>query len=437
MTEHYQTSAAEEIDLVELFRALWRQRLLITGVTLIVMLVAAAYAFLSTSYYQTRTYLRPVPHSSLDQLNETGIYKLTPEEALNRVTGGLSSYDNRLDFFLSNQELFQQIEKRGDSLELTFANFNEDAFEMLFPDPKRTDNRNAFVGLGLTYPAGMDGASVVNGFVDYVLELERHEIAVDLESLIKNRLASLDMNMEAQRASYSASKEAEIAALLEEDALKRAELEDELIALRAELKTRRANRIQQLDEAISIAGSLGIRTPTSLSAMAESPRSGTQIIRTEVTNQEAPLYFRGTEALTAERDALASRTSDDFIEPRIAEIQSELDMLKTNREVEILKGREGEDLYLTNLAQLREEAARLKGIKLDTERLRLVRLDQPALQPLSPVKPKKAMILALGFVLGGMLGVFIALVRSLLGRTELRPTHGSLQSEPPARRGSP
>ncbi|WP_312255470.1 Wzz/FepE/Etk N-terminal domain-containing protein [Stutzerimonas nitrititolerans] len=419
-----QSNTTDEIDLVELFRALWRQKLLIIGVTLIAAVIAAAYAFLATPYYETRTYLRPVPKSNLDQLNETGIYKLTPEEAINRVAGGLSSYDNRLDFFLNNQELFQNIPKRGDSLEQTFAAFNETAFEMLHPDPKKTDNRSAFVGLKLTYPKGMDGASVVNDFVSYVVELERQEIADDLESLINNRLSSLDMRMEAQRANYNASKEAKIAALLEESALNRARLQDELAALREELKTRRTHRIQKLNEAIAIAESLGIRTPTTPSAMTQSTRSGTQVIRTEVTNQEIPLYFMGTEALAAERDALANRESDDFIEPRIAEIQSELAMLENNREVEILQERDQEDLYLTDLAQLREEAARLKGIKLDTERLRLVRLDQLALQSLNPIKPKKAMIIALGLVLGGMLGVFIALVRSLMVRSGER--HPSL-----------
>ncbi|WP_312669612.1 Wzz/FepE/Etk N-terminal domain-containing protein [Stutzerimonas nitrititolerans] len=419
-----QPNTTDEIDLVELFRALWRQKLLIIGVTLIAAVIAAAYAFLATPYYETRTYLRPVPKSNLDQLNETGIYKLTPEEAINRVAGGLSSYDNRLDFFLNNQELFQNIPKRGDSLEQTFAAFNETAFEMLHPDPKKTDNRSAFVGLKLTYPKGMDGASVVNDFVSYVVELERQEIADDLESLINNRLSSLDMKMEAQRANYNASKEAKIAALLEESALNRARLQDELAALREELKTRRTHRIQKLNEAIAIAESLGIRTPTTPSAMTQSTRSGTQVIRTEVTNQEIPLYFMGTEALAAERDALANRESDDFIEPRIAEIQSELAMLENNREVEILQERDQEDLYLTDLAQLREEAARLKGIKLDTERLRLVRLDQLALQSLNPIKPKKAMIIALGLVLGGMLGVFIALVRSLMVRSGER--HPSL-----------
>ncbi|EXF43994.1 putative chain length determinant protein [Pseudomonas sp. BAY1663] len=189
MTAQPSISTADEIDLVELFRALWRQKILIIGVTFVVALMAAAYAFLATPYYQTRTYLRPVPQSSLDQLNETGIYKLTPEKAINRVASGLSSYDNRLDFFLNNQELFQPIAE-GDSLEQAFAEFNEQAFEMLFPDPKRTDNRSAFVGLRLTYPKGMNGASIVNDFVAYVLDQERREIAEDLESLINNRLAS-------------------------------------------------------------------------------------------------------------------------------------------------------------------------------------------------------------------------------------------------------
>lgn len=410
------TSPNDEIDLVELFRALWRQKVLIVGITLLVTALAACYAFLATPYFESRTYLRPVPQSNLDQLNETGIYKLTPEEAINRVASGLSSYDNRLDFFMNNQELFPNIRDDSDRLEQAFAEFNEESFEMLFPDPKRTDNRSAFVGLKLTYPEGVAGASVVNAFVAFVLDLERREIAEDVESLISNRLASLEMNIEAQRANYNASKEAKIATLLENDALKRAQLQDELSTLRDELKTRRTNRIQQLNEAISIAESLGIRKPTSPTAMSDSARGNTQVIRTEVTNRETPLYFMGTEALTAERDALVGRKSDDFIEPRIAEIQSELAMLENNREVEILRSREGEDLYLSNLAELREEAARLKGIKLDTDRLRLVRLDQPALEPSNPVKPKKAMILALGLVLGGMIGVFVALVRSLVNR---------------------
>ena len=60
---------------------------------------------------------------------------------------------------------------------------------------------------------------------------------------------------------------------------------------------------------------------------------------------------------------------------------------------------------------MREEAARLKSIQPNLEQLNLVRIDKPAIKPLNPVKPKKMLIVAIGLVLGGMLGVFVALIR--------------------------
>ncbi|MNW01392.1 hypothetical protein D3C71_1970210 [compost metagenome] len=44
----------------------------------------------------------------------------------------------------------------------------------------------------------------------------------------------------------------------------------------------------------------------------------------------------------------------------------------------------------------------------------MVRLDQQALEPLSAVKPKKALIIGLGGIAGLMLGIFAALLRNLL-----------------------
>ena len=116
-------------------------------------------------------------------------------------------------------------------------------------------------------------------------------------------------------------------------------------------------------------------------------------------------------ALKAEREALSARRSDDFIEPRISEIEKELALLSHNRQVEILEKRDNEDLYLKDLAEWRQEAAQLKGIKFDSSQLRLVRLDQQALEPLSAVKPKKKLVIVLGLGVGLMLGVFVALLR--------------------------
>lgn len=412
---HQNTS--DEIDLVALFHSLWEQKLLITLMTLLVGMLAAAYAFLATPEYQVQSVLRPALIKDLDALNRTSVYELTPDQAMQRVGAALESYDRRLEFFRANQGLFEALRQPNRSLEQTFESFNRDAFKMLQPDPKKTDSLSAYVGIQLTYPADVNGVALVNGLVEHVLQSERERIAVGLKTLIQNRLNQLELNMAAARASYEASKEAEIAKLLEADSLKRAELQDELKALRQQLKTHRDNRIVQLDEAIHIARSLGIGKPTTPSALGEGERVAQgSVIRTEVNNQQIPLYFMGSEALEAERNTLLQRRSDDFTEPRIAQIAKELQLLTQNRQVEVLNKRENEDLFLKDLATWREESARLRNLQFDVAGLKLVTIDQVALEPLKPIKPKKALILALGLVLGGMLGLFIALLRNMLRR---------------------
>lgn len=54
------------------------------------------------------------------------------------------------------------------------------------------------------------------------------------------------------------------------------------------------------------------------------------------------------------------------------------------------------------------------GISQRIEPGSLYRLEQPAVVNSTPVKPRRTLIVALGFVLGGMLGVFVALVRIML-----------------------
>jgi LPS O-antigen subunit length determinant protein (WzzB/FepE family) len=403
----------DEIDLLALIHSLARQKYLILAVAGLVTLAAVAYAFLATPYYQVQSVLRPVDQGSLDELNGTGVYQLTPAEALTRIGAGLSSYENRLAFFRENQALFDGLAVPGRSLEQVFEEFNRSAFTMLQVDPKKPDRLSGFVGISLTYPVGVEGVAVVNGLVSFVLKAERERIASDLEVLIANRLFGIEQKIAAARARYEASKQAQIATLLEQSSLQRAQLQDELQALRDELRTRREHRIKSLEEAIQIAKTLGIETPTTPSAMAGTRRQG-QVVLTEVNSQEIPLYFMGVDALEAEREALNARRSDDFSEPRIAEIEKELTLLDHNRQVEVLEARQNEDLYLKDLAEWRQEAAQLKGIKFDTDGLLLARLDQQALEPLVATKPKRALIIALGVVLGLMAGVFMALLRNLM-----------------------
>ncbi|MDH4562765.1 chain-length determining protein [Pseudomonas sp. BN411] len=408
-----QLTSNDEIDLAALLHSLWEQKLLIALVTLLVTLGAGAYAFLATPEYQVQTVLRPAAIKDLDALNRTNVYDLTAEQAIQRVGAALESYDSRLGFFRANQGLFEALRQPGRSLEQTFEGFNQAAFKMVQPDPKKAGNLSNYVGIQLTYPKDVNGVALVNGLVDYVIQLERERISSDLKTVIQNRLNQLELQISAARANYEASTEAKIARLIEADNLKRAKLQDELKALRQQLKTHRDNRITQLDEAIRIAKALGISKPTTPSALGERVTQGS-VVRTEVNSQQIPLYFMGSEALEAERNVLLQRRSDDFTAPRIAQIAKELQLLARNREIEVLKQRENSDLFLKNLAIWREEAARLRSLHVDVSDLKLASIDQAAVEPISPIKPRKTLILALGLALGGILGLSIALLRKRL-----------------------
>jgi LPS O-antigen subunit length determinant protein (WzzB/FepE family) len=144
---------------------------------------------------------------------------------------------------------------------------------------------------------------------------------------------------------------------------------------------------------------------------ADASNGSSQVMRTEVTNQKIPLYFMGTDALEAERVALARRSNDDFTNSRVAEIGKELRMLEVNREVEVLKSRKDEDMFLRDVEPLWAEEARLRGLNIDMSALKLVTVDRQAQEPLAPIKPRKPLIIALSLVAGLMLGVLVALIR--------------------------
>ncbi|TDQ37056.1 Wzz/FepE/Etk N-terminal domain-containing protein [Thiopseudomonas denitrificans] len=410
----------DEIDLFELAQDIWREKVLVVIVGAVVTLAALVYALLATPVYQATSILRPAQIKDLDELNSSKVYKLSPDEALNRVGAALESYDVRFDFFRSNLELFGPLIHDNRTLEQNFEALNKNV-RLLQPDAKKSDGFSKFVGLQLEYPGGLDGSGIVNKLVRHAIDTERGRLESDLEIVIKNRLETINKQLTELRTGYTTEKEAKIAQLTESDRLKELKLKDELEAIRQTLTIKRANRIKQLDEAIGIAASLGIKKPSTPSGLGVSEaRVSGSVIKTEVNNQQLPLYFMGTDALQAEKDILLARESDDFTSSRIVEILQELKLLEHNRQIEILKNRDNEDLFLDELAEKRREIARLKNISLNLDQLRLVQTDQLATQSLAPIKPKKTLIVAVGVALGGMLGIFAALVRSAIRKRKSR-----------------
>lgn len=408
----HQHLPSDEVDLLELFHAIWKQKKLVIGCTILAGLLGVGYVYLAPKVYQVNSVLRPVAINELDALNRSDVYQLPPADALAKVGAQLESYEARMGFFRANPALFETFQQPGRSLEQSFEAFNRNAVNLVLPDPKRSGSLNNYIRLEMDYPKGVDGVAILNGLVAYAIEQQRNQVAADFKVIVNNRLDELKGKVDAARANYETNKASKIARLLEADKVKRADLQDELTALRLQMKMQRISRLAELDEAIAIAKSIGIKHPTTPSAMGADASSGSrQVMRTEFTNQEIPLYFMGTEALDAERAALVRRTNDDFTNSRVTEIGKELRMLEVNREVEVLNSRKDEDIFLRDVEPLWAEEARLHGLNIDMSTLKLVTVDRPAQEPLEPIKPKKALIIALSLVAGLMLGVLVALIQ--------------------------
>lgn len=417
--------SSRQIQTFALLRELWRCKRLILSCMLLSGLLGSLYAFFAPEHYVVQSILRPASIGNLDQLNQSGIYKLSPQEAMQRVGAALDSYDIRLGFYKSHAALFG-VKDQGAFSERVFDRFNKN-LSMLWPDTRERATTAPFIGVQFTYPEKtIDGVAVVNQFVAYAIYAVNRQIIADLKVFIANRLAQLQQKIEAARVSYETSKESQIAQLQESDILKLAKLEDERNSLRNEAKIRRLSRIKQLDEAIEIARRLGLSKPATPSSLSHSPQAKQSLISNQISNQQLPLYFMGTEALAAERHVLINRVSDDFTEPRILKLNGELERLKHNRQIEILRDRQHEDLFLDELAAWRAEAARLSSFNTENGVSRLVSIDQPAISPLQSSNPGIAVMLLGSLFLGVMTGVGVAII-CILRRWSTHP--GRLQEE--------
>lgn len=151
-------------------------------------------------------------------------------------------------------------------------------------------------------------------------------------------------------------------------------LQQQIKSLRVAAKTRREDRIIQLKESLKVAEAIGLENPPVIGG--QDAEQITAFMAGGLT------YMRGAKALRAELKELEGRTSDDP--------------------------------FIPELRNLEEAYDRYTNMQADPAKVALFRQDGETESPDTPIKPKKALILVLGAVLGGMLGLFIALIRLML-----------------------
>lgn len=153
------------------------------------------------------------------------------------------------------------------------------------------------------------------------------------------------------------------------------EHEQQITALRATYARSLQDKIIRLDEAYKIAKSLDIKRPMA-SAINGKERSSNL--------DESLLYIRGADVLGAN--------------------------------IESLKSRKKIDPFISDIRPIQESINYLNSISYDVDALEVVNFDEWAYEPERSVKPKKMLVLVLAGLLGGMLGVFVALIQGMLSK---------------------
>src|SRR5690606_30125346 len=167
--------------------------------------------------------------------------------------------------------------------------------------------------------------------------------------------------------------------LTDEVKVRKRSLREQVDTLRNVAEKERQNRITRLKEALGIAERIGLDDPAD---------SGIPLIlintqrRSEGQSADSLIYLRGAKAIRAELEQLNLRTSDDA--------------------------------YIPELSDLLKRMALLKSIDLSPELLSVTTIDRAAIVPEDPVKPRRGLIITLGFVLGLTLAPLFVLARLLV-----------------------
>lgn len=348
----------DEIDLKELFIALWNGKVTIIVTTVLFSVVAVAYALMAQQWWSsTAKIAEPQPQDMaayrqqvkqfqpvFDIYQEDGTVLVSeelddlvdPETLFRRAVDAYSSNNNKREFLNSSEE-FQQYKSELGILN-TDTDDGKDSIRRLYADwfqkitAQAEDKKAELSPYNLSFQSTTKESSysLLNEYLDDISQKEREGALNNLQAIV---------------------------------ASKRNELVQQKKILESQAKNRLEVEAERAKYALDIAKAADVTTPIQ-------SNNGSEIFSIDM----------GTKALSEKVKVLESIKNLSVIEPRLQQIDAKLDMLN--------------NLHID------------RNVKFQT-----FRFLENVEQPISRDKPKRALIVVLGTLLGGMLGIAIVLIR--------------------------
>lgn len=361
------TDYDDEINLVELITNLWKERVLIVSSIALSTLICLLYIFITTPIYRVSAELSPPSLAELSYLNQTEFFSVTPEQAFSEFIYVADSRDHLIGLASSNEKLIKDATDRA---------IDENIFEFLrkkraIDYPNTTKKTNDFTPEKYIFSyKGIDRLAL-NKLIQSDLDLASKNTIILLEKRYRNSL-QLQINK-----------------LERKQSLQKKLVNDKLNARKAYVLATRSDQLKKLKEALKIAQSLNLNAPSSLSRLASGSGNRQVEINADLNNNQDPLYLRGIRLLSAEINNLTNLDDSVFLDSEIRNLENQKLLLESNRELEQLQ----EIIKETNLNNT------VSFYSKNTN------------NPTTPIKPKKILALIISFLLGGTIGLFIAIGR--------------------------
>lgn len=354
--------SSDEIDLRELVLVLWRSKFTIVATTLVAVVLAAGYVYFSTPIYQTQAKALPPAAAGLEAYNKA--YRMSGPAVADVVSNLSDMARERLMGeaipILSPDNAYQYFARHVASTALR-RNFFETHYlssPYVADSLAGTSHEQLWVQfadqLAVTVPRRpADGQYITVTWT-----------GSDPAAIAEWTNTYMQMAIEAAQNELAGNLSSSVRTMY-------SSLEDQIASLRAGAQKEREQQIIRLTEALHLAESIGLHKPSD---------AGNLI--TSYSGETA--YMRGADAL--------------------------------RNEIVLLKNRVSDDPFIPELTGVLMRQALLDTVAVEPQDIGVARIDEMATRPVSPIKPRKALILALSVVLGGMLGVFIVLIQSMFRR---------------------
>ena len=359
----------DEIDLFDLIDDIWSHKAWFFLALLVTVSAAAFYVYKQTPIYQAEVVLKPVTDNELIEFSKPQFQVEVKRSILSDKKQEVLQDETEPFFEMTVDSAFEYVQAA-----VTSSDYLQSFYELKINEIKDlsaiyNDNMTAaqnFSSFSRHFSFTQSNKKNSDSFVTATLTLPDAQLA---SSLLNEFSAYVLARSVDDSYGYMKAKVGERVQALNYQA--------EL--MRENYHTDKARRILELKEAYKIAIAVGQENPIYRSI-------------DFVGGQLPPLYMLGSKAIKGEIEALESRALLAQNLPR------------------------GEDHFIANLPQILVKVEALKAVEVDTEKLRLGRIDRVSSVPTNPIRPRTMLIMALAVVAGLFVGLFLALIVAAYGK---------------------